>query len=339
MNFLKFTRSLRGQVNSFLVLLFVMSILLTSCSSIPEKTMPNIINATEPNSPGSILTEGTPTPTPTQVSSPTSEILRPTVDSNLSPQNNASMVMENGTWVVKNSAGNVTATWDGATNKWTYNYENIQMQVGMADIGHHPDLPYTIREGITVTVPGDMLKPLSSAQLDPHPLVPSGYYGDLKETSQDGISTDAKIGVDYRGIILIDKNCPYRGKQVEEYAVVFTVQYEDHPDVINVLLVPVVNTKQGTLYVDLFPAGTTGIGTVKPGPTEADFLSILKVKNPIGRRMALKVYVSDTAVEISPLYSPDHAALVNAITNGQPIPSGLDIRLWGHDISMPHDLR
>lgn len=57
----------------------------------------------------------TPTPTPTQ----------PAVDVNLTKVNNAVMVFENGTWVVKNADGAVTATWNGT--EWEYNTENLKI--------------------------------------------------------------------------------------------------------------------------------------------------------------------------------------------------------------------
>ena len=72
------------------------------------------------------------TSTPTETNTPTPEVPRPAVSPNLAPINNASMAYENGTWVVRNAAGNITSTWDSAKNEWTYNYENITTQYAIA---------------------------------------------------------------------------------------------------------------------------------------------------------------------------------------------------------------
>jgi hypothetical protein len=37
-------------------------------------------------------------------------------------------------------------------------------------------------------------------------------------------------------------------------------------------------------------------------------------------------------------YSPDNNTAVDAISAGDPIPAGLDVRLWAHNISIPVDL-
>jgi hypothetical protein len=74
----------------------------------------------------------TATATPTYETSPTPDIPRPTISSNLSPQNNAAMVLENGAWVDKNAAGQLTATWDSAKSEWTYTMENITTAYGIA---------------------------------------------------------------------------------------------------------------------------------------------------------------------------------------------------------------
>ena len=69
--------------------------------------------------------------------------------------------MENGTWVVKNAGGQVTATYDSAKNEWTYNYENIKMQVGIAKTKFVNGMVGTIGKDSSFTIPADMLKPLS----------------------------------------------------------------------------------------------------------------------------------------------------------------------------------
>jgi len=185
------------------------------------------------------------------------------------------MVVEGGTWVTKNADGKTTATWDSANSEWVYTMENITMQIGMTEPGYVEGWPATIREGITVTVPNEMLRPLNPTQRDPNPLVPAGYYGTYEQPTTKGVSSMAQIGVDYRGIVLIDEHSSIG---TEQYAIVFTIQYKDHPDVMNVLLVPINNTHNGGLWTDLFPAGSTDPGTVQAGPMYDDFIKILQEK-------------------------------------------------------------
>lgn len=65
---------------------------------------------------------------------PTSEIAQPSVPNGLRVENAATQVVENGTWVVKNADGKVTATWNKETKTWTYSAENIDVaytQIGL----------------------------------------------------------------------------------------------------------------------------------------------------------------------------------------------------------------
>jgi hypothetical protein len=278
-------------------------------------------------------TEVPPTETPTNTSTP--EPARPTADPNLSPQNNAAMVLENSVWVVKNADGKVTASWDSAAGKWTYDYDNITMQVGMVLPKFVLGMWDSISKTGTVNIPPDMLKPLTPDKLDPNPLVPSGHYGDYTMTSTGGPVTFAEIGVDYRGIVFIDNNAfdDSRGNRIDEYAVIFTVQDPNHPDVINVIA-ELVKKEAGdaTLFINLDPSGARHLG-----PTYAQYIAMLQEKNPVGRRMSIMVRTSTfTDTEPDYLYSPDNIKMVNAITAGEPI-SG-DVRLWAHYISIPVDL-
>ncbi len=50
----------------------------------------------------------------------------PTVEVNLSEANSTGMVVENGTWMVINSAGETTATWTGT--EWSYNMDAITVE-------------------------------------------------------------------------------------------------------------------------------------------------------------------------------------------------------------------
>ena len=38
------------------------------------------------------------------------------------------------------------------------------------------------------------------------------------------------------------------------------------------------------------------------------------------------------------IYSPDNNTAVDAVSAGEQIPAGLDVRLWAHNISIPTDL-
>jgi hypothetical protein len=117
-----------------------------------------------------------------------------------------------------------------------------------------------------------MLQPLNPSQQDPNPLVPAGYYGTFEQKTQKGVATKAEIGVDYRGIILVDEHS-YQSS--DEYVIVFTIQFKDHPDVMNVLLVPINNIDIASLYIDLFPEGSTDPGTKEPGPMWDEFITML----------------------------------------------------------------
>ncbi len=318
--------------------LAIFAILLFGCVSPPATLIPptaepatlSPLTAAPPTA--APPTEVPPTETPTNT--PTPEPARPTADPNLSPENNAAMVLENSVWVVKNADGKVTASWDSAAGKWTYDYENIQMQVGMVLPKFVMGLPDGISETGTVTVPPDMLKPLPPSQQDPNPLVPSGHYGDYIQTTQKGDVTEAELGVDYRGIIFIDHNGSDNFTPVDEYALVFTVQNNNHPDVLNVLVVPINNSRDEYLYADK----STSSGKLVLGTTYADFIAMLKAKNPVGRRMSLLVYVSTIPGTTNLDYTSDNQTMVDAVGAGVPIPSGLDVRLWAHDISILYDL-
>jgi hypothetical protein len=279
------------------------------------------------------------TPTPTVTPTPTPVIPRPTVDSNLSSQNNASMVVENGTWVVKNAEGNVTATWDGTTNKWTYNYDNIKMQVGIAETKYDANLLDGISETGVVNIPQDMLKPLSASQQDPNPVVPSGHYEDFIATTTLGSINEAYIGVDYRGIVYIDNQGFYiqggvKAVRVDEYAIIFTVQNANHPDVINVLVAILPDEKQDCLHMELTSSGKMN----GKFPTYHNFIAMLKGKNPVGRRMRVELQVSAVRIAPTEYYSPDNQAMLNSIDAGTAIPSELNIRLEGASIGAPEDL-
>jgi len=72
-------------------------------------------------------TEFLPTITPTATMEPTPEVPRPAISPNLAPINNALMAFENGTWVTKNTAGKITATY--TETGWKYNNDNIAVEI------------------------------------------------------------------------------------------------------------------------------------------------------------------------------------------------------------------
>ncbi|MGD0005063.1 MAG: hypothetical protein ABSE06_12630, partial [Anaerolineaceae bacterium] len=299
----------------------------------PATIIPPIAEPTTPVPPTAAPpTEVPPTETPTNT--PTPEPARPTADPNLSPQNNATMVLENSVWVVKNADGKVTASWDSAAGTWTYDYDNLKMQVGMVLPKFVMGMIDSISRTGTVTVPPDMLKPLPPSEQDPSPLVPSGHYGDITEQGTGGVQiTLAEIGVDYRGIVLIDNQGFDDGVQTDEYAVIFTVQDPNHPDVIHVIVEVVNNAQDETLTINLDPSGARHLG-----PTFAQFIAMVKKGNPVGRRMSIMVQTSAPPGDNWYFYSPDNNTAVDAISAGDPIPAGLDVRLWAHNISIPVDL-
>jgi hypothetical protein len=310
----------------------IFALLITSCTPNAAMVPTNTPTFTPMPAPTSTVT---PSPTPT----PTPEIPRPTIDSNLSSQNNASMTVENGTWVVKNAEGNVTATWDGTTNKWTYNYDNIKMQVGIAETKYDVNLTDSISETGVVNIPQDMLKPLSASEQDPNPVVPSGHYEDFIATTTLGHINEAYIGVDYRGIVYIDNQGFYiqggvKAVRVDEYAIIFTVQNANHPDVINVLVAILPDEKQDCLHMELTSSGKMN----GKFPTYHDFIAMLKEKNPVGRRMRVELQVLTVPSDSSEYYSPDNQAMLNSIDAGTAIPSELNIRLEGASIGAPEDL-
>jgi hypothetical protein len=63
----------------------------------------------------------------------------PTIRHGLRLENGASQVVENGTWGVRNSAGEMTAMWDNTTQEWVYNKKTIHIQYEI--IGNYSDDP------------------------------------------------------------------------------------------------------------------------------------------------------------------------------------------------------
>ena len=128
-------------------------------------------------------TEFLPTLTPTPTLEPTPEIPRPAVSPNLAPINNASMAYENGTWVTKNTAGKITATY--TETGWKYNNDNITVEV----IGWASTLPFELTRD---KHPECFIKPEANASLDfvsnGQP-VPDGFLKDFTESYTDGSST------------------------------------------------------------------------------------------------------------------------------------------------------
>jgi len=80
---------------------------------------------------GGLLPAESVSPTETQIPTleptPTQEIAKPTEPNGLRPVNAASEILENGTWVVRNRAGEITATWNAQKSEWDYSVENINV--------------------------------------------------------------------------------------------------------------------------------------------------------------------------------------------------------------------
>ena len=132
--------------------LIVLISFLASCAA-PSETPDTGTHDTR--TPGTVaLDTVTPSPIPTEtlMATITPELAQPALGHNLSAENAKTMVVEGGTWVVKNADGLVTATWDSANSEWTYNMENIHQQIFVVE-------NYTQFD--PASIPAEMLSPLA----------------------------------------------------------------------------------------------------------------------------------------------------------------------------------
>ena len=185
-------RVARGTVKtvklSIAILLFLM---LIGCSALPgmTETAPAILSTVEP----------TLTQEPTSAATPTLEIAQPSISHRLRPENAATQTLENGTWVVKNADGLVTATWNSQLQEWTYNMEAITIQRAVIGFEGQDE---SILEPLFAPLPADtpenhFIDPKSNEPL------PYGYYGEnIKQMS----SSPLEKTVDYPTSVFLVRN-------------------------------------------------------------------------------------------------------------------------------------
>jgi hypothetical protein len=288
----------------------------------------------------------------------TPEVAQPTVSQNLLPVNNASEVWENNAWVVKNTDGKVTATWDATENKWVYDAENIKImfegaanpstQIGSdGAVNKHFDIPQLWET------------PLSSDQIDPKPLVPSGiineyqYYDDLQ--SKSGLYNVVEVGVDFRGIVLaepIGTILPDGSttKNVNIYVAGFTVIDPSHPDLMYLINIPIYESTDGSTNFDLNPAADMkgSAFTVRTNMDDPDLYSlmnpqqliqVLKQYSSVGRRMVIDLQIPvDGQKYTNDIYIfPENKTFIDSLSSGQSV-SNIETTATIESIHLPKDL-
>jgi hypothetical protein len=106
--------------------------LLSGCAAplAPRSPSEEFASPTKPPLEETLKTPLSFTPTATEMvePTPTREIAPPSVPNGLRPENAATQVTENSTWVVKNKDGKTTATWNDQTDSWDYSQENIKVE-------------------------------------------------------------------------------------------------------------------------------------------------------------------------------------------------------------------
>lgn len=181
--------------------------------------------------------------TVTAASLPTPRVPMPTAEHGLSARNAAEMIFESGVWVVKNPAGEVTASWDSTKNQWTYKTENIsQKQVflsfGTEYLSIHPEqfgsLPVATAEN-TLTYNG---LPLQDGTV---------LISEEKFTSEDRRQPTALIA----GRIVGAEEFDIKGTGREAYVLYFNVRAT--PD-SNILIASTIHN-EGGFAVFALPSG------------------------------------------------------------------------------------
>ena len=283
--------------------------------------------------------------TETPMATITPELVQPTISSNLSAENAKTMVVEGGTWVVKNADGLVTATWDSANSEWVLNWENITVQIDAIA------MPTTVLglEGmldpkVQFIIPSEWKMRLPEGNVDSNPVVGQGFLGThtLKGQS-DAIVTFADFCVDFHGITLaaLEKDTIAR---VDTWVAGFTISIADHPDILYVLTVPIFDLEGMPTDLDVLPNGTFTFDTIpmdqqQSGVKAPTLIEILNNPSTIGRRMVLSIRILNTRSNYNDLeVTPDNKRLAEAIQNGSILAGNLDIRLTLRNLHIPHDL-
>ena len=282
--------------------------------------------------------------TETPMATITPELVQPTISSNLSAENAKTMVVEGGTWVVKNADGLVTATWDSAKSEWILNWENIKVQIGyIAMPTTVAGLEGMLPEDVYFSAPSEWKSPLPEVNKDVAPYVDMGFLGTHERTgTNDTVVTFANFGVDFRGVVFArpgDGN-----KQADIYVAGFSVFNRSHPDILYVLTVPIVYWDGMPTDLDILQNGTFTFDTIpmdqqQSGVKAPTLIEILNNPSTIGRRMVLSIRILNTRSNYNDLeVTPDNKRLAEAIQNGSILAGNLDIRLTLRNLHIPHDL-
>jgi hypothetical protein len=211
-------------------------------------------------------------------------------------------------------------------------------------------MPTTIRglearldPSIQFTIPSDWFKHLPTANADQQPYVGEGYLGTHQVKGTSGSTdTSADVGVDYRGIILVE-SAGDGLTTADRYVAGFTVYDKNKPDILFILTIPIVDAKGGYTDLDVLPDGrftldTIPVGERQFGITAPILIEILKNPLTVGRRMVISIRISSTATTDLET-TPDHQVLADAIKNGLTLTNEpLDIRLTLRNLHIPHDL-
>lgn len=295
-------------------------------------------------------TPGNPTST-TMLASTTPEAARPSVSHGLQPVNAASETFENGAWVVKNAAGEVTATWDADANAWAYDMEHIQVVFGGATKPFtDPGNEGMIDKDVTYSVPEEWTLPLPDSQKDPHPFVGLGIINqfDTTHSSSDSeyVMRRVEVGVDFRGITLAEPVRP--GRTFDRYVAVFSFTDPSHPDMLYTVTAPILNSPDTSSGFDIYenaPASSTygiaidekNLGRLLSG---RDLIDILKDPTSVGRRMVLQfcVPVVGKLNSDNTYIAPNNQLFIDAVRAGKTFPY-LETTADSGVIRVPHDLR
>jgi hypothetical protein len=268
----------------------------------------------------------------------------------LQPVNDAEEVFENGSWLVKNANGKVTATWDATENVWDYNAEALTMISGGASkpVGGI-NLEAFVEPGATYSVPDAWMTALPENQVDPSPLVPLGVINQIDLAL--GVGTEyeqhirmIEIGVDFRGITPLSKSPEVA---FDQYVAVFTLSTPDHPDILYTLQIPVPDITDIGPSFDLHPGGVTDssygvlVDPANPGANsnlnDSELIKVLQDPKTIGRRMVIDVTVPTPEFNTDILASDENQKLIDAMSQGKSI-DGMETTLVPRSFRLPSDL-
>lgn len=147
--------------------------------------------------------------------------------------------------------------------------------------------------------------------------------------------------MDYRGIVLAEPAGDGH-TSIDRYVAAFTVIDKNHPDILYVLTMPIIDTNSMTSYLDILPNGTFTFETSDPpeiGVKGSVLIDILQNPSTVGRRMVISIRISETASNYNDVeLTPDNKRLAEAIQNGSILTGSLDIRLTLRNLHIPHDL-